>query len=131
MSPFASPPDPGGFNRQVWDVARRIPTGRVASYGQIARLISPPEGIDPETYQAFGARWVGSAMSACPDDVPWQRVINSKGEISLRGGAEQQRRLLEAEGIVFNEKGRVDMARFGWQPARESTEQPRLFGGDE
>ncbi len=128
MSPFLSPPDPIAYNGQVWEVARRIPRGRVASYGQIARLISAPEGIDPESYQALGARWVGSAMSVCPDDVPWQRVINSKGEISLRGGAEQQRRLLEAEGVVFNEKGRVDMARFGWQPGRIEPEQPRLFG---
>ncbi len=128
MSPFASPPDPVVYNRQVWDIARKIPRGRVASYGQIARLIPPPEGVEPDAYQAFGARWVGSAMSVCPEGVPWQRVINSKGEISVRGGAEQQRRLLEAEGVVFNEKGRVDMARFGWQPGREDAGQLSLFG---
>src|SRR5512143_450621 len=128
MSPSASPTDPNAYKRQLKDVARRIPRGRVASYGQIARLIPAPEGIDEQIYQTFGARWVGSAMSACPDDVPWQRVINSKGEISLRGGAERQRRLLEAEGVVFNERGRVDMARFGWQPGREGAEQPPLFG---
>jgi methylated-DNA-protein-cysteine methyltransferase-like protein len=115
MSPSTSPPDPTVFNRQVWAVVRQIPAGRVASYGQIARLIPPPEGVDAQTYLEFAARWVGSAMATCPDDVPWQRVINSKGEISPRPGAEQQRRLLEAEGVVFNDRGRVDLARFGWQ----------------
>ncbi len=117
MSTFPSPPDPAVFDRQVWDVVRRIPAGRVASYGQIARLIPPPEGVDPPSYLAYGARWVGSALARCPDDVPWQRVINAKGEISLRPGAEHQRRLLEAEGVVFNDRGRVDLARFGWQTA--------------
>ena len=115
MSRFTSPPDPDAFNRRVWSVVRRIPAGRVASYGQIARLVPPPEGVDLQTYHAFGPRWVGSAMASCPDDVPWQRVINAKGEISLRSGAEHQRRLLEAEGVVFDERGRVDLARFGWQ----------------
>ncbi len=119
MSPFTSPPDPAVFNRRVWDVVRQIPAGRVASYGQIARLIRPPAGVDPQDYLAFGARWVGSALAVCPDDVPWQRVINAKGEISLRPGAERQRRLLEAEGVVFNERGRVDLDRFGWQAQGE------------
>jgi methylated-DNA-protein-cysteine methyltransferase-like protein len=115
MIRFTSPPDPNVFNRRVWSVVRRIPAGRVASYGQIARLIPPPEGVDQESYSAFGARWVGSAMARCPDDVPWQRVINAKGEISPRPGAERQRHLLEAEGVVFDERGRVDLGRFGWQ----------------
>jgi methylated-DNA-protein-cysteine methyltransferase-like protein len=122
MSRFTSPPDPIDFNRRVWSIVRRIPAGRVASYGQIARLFPPPEGVDPENYSAFGPRWVGSAMAGCPDDVPWQRVINAKGEISPRPGAEHQRRLLEAEGVVFDARGRVDLSRFGWQglgPASE------------
>jgi methylated-DNA-protein-cysteine methyltransferase-like protein len=114
MSQFTSPPDPIAFNHRVWSVVRQIPAGRVASYRQIARLIPPPEGADSQSYLAFGPRWAGSAMARCPDDVPWQRVTNAKGEISLRPGAEQQRRLLEAEGVVFNERGRVDLGRFGW-----------------
>jgi len=115
MSPFTSPPDPNLFNQQVWSVVRQIPAGRVASYGQIARLLPLPEGVDLQGYLTMGPRWVGSAMARCPDDVPWQRVINAKGEISPRPGAAEQRRLLEAEGVVFDERGRVDLARFGWQ----------------
>ena len=115
MSPLASPPDADEFNRRVWDVVRGIPAGRVASYGQIARLVPIPAGVRPETYLAFGARWVGTAMARCPDDVPWQRVLNAKGEISPRPGAEEQRRLLEAEGVVFDAKGRVNLAKYGWQ----------------
>ncbi len=117
MNGMPSLPDPAAFERRVWDVVRQIPRGRVATYGQIARLAPAPDGVDAATYQAYGARWVGSAMANCPDDVPWQRVINARGEISLRAGAERQRRLLEAEGVVFNERGRVDLARYGWQPS--------------
>jgi methylated-DNA-protein-cysteine methyltransferase-like protein len=115
MSQFTSPPDPTVFDHRVWNVVRQVPAGRVASYGQIARLVPLPEGVDAQSYLAFGPRWVGSAMARCPDDVPWQRVINAKGEISPRPGAEQQRNLLEAEGVVFDARGRVDLARFGWQ----------------
>lgn len=115
MNPFTPPPDPTAFNRRVWDIVRQIPAGRVASYGQIARLIPPPQGVDSQNYLAFGPRWVGTAMAACPNDVPWQRVLNAKGEISPRPGAEQQRRLLEAEGVAFDARGRVDLSRFGWQ----------------
>ena len=54
-------------------------------------------------------------MAACPDGVPWQRVINAQGKISLRGGSEtRQRELLEAEGVVFDSQDRVDLKRFGW-----------------
>ena len=126
MSPFTSPPDPIIFNHQVWDLVRQIPRGKVASYGQVARMIPPPEGVNPKSYLSLGPRWVGSAMAKCPDDVPWQRVINSKGEISLRPGAEEQRHLLEAEGVEFDTRGRVDMVRFGWETGPAS-EQPRLL----
>jgi methylated-DNA-protein-cysteine methyltransferase related protein len=98
----------------------------VASYGQIARMIPPPGNMPQRSYDAFGPRWVGGAMAACPEDVPWQRVLNSKGEISLRPGGEEQRRLLEEEGVVFNERGRVDLKRFGWQAGANSI-QPTLF----
>jgi len=126
MSPFTSPPDPIIYNHQVWDVVQQIPPGKVATYGQIAKLIPTPEGVEEKAYLSLGPRWVGSAMAKCPDDVPWQRVINSKGEISIRSGAEEQRRLLEDEGVEFNDRGRVDLVRFGWDTGPGS-EQPRLF----
>lgn len=99
---------------QVWQLVRQVPPGKVVTYGQIAQLLPPPVAVDPQEYQAFGPRWVGDAMAACPDDVPWQRVINAQGKISQRPGAQQQRHLLEAEGIVFvNDK--VDLKRYHWQ----------------
>jgi len=123
---FTSPPDPIIYNHQVWDVVRQIPPGKVATYGQIAKLIPTPEGVGEKAYLSLGPRWVGSAMAKCPEDVPWQRVINSKGEISIRPGGEEQRHLLEDEGVEFNDRGRVDLVRFGWG-AETDPEQPRLF----
>lgn len=115
MAPFASPPNPHDFNTRVWELARRIPHGKVATYGQLALGLPVPPGVEADTYKAFGARWVGGAMAACPNDVPWWRVINSKGEISPRPGAARQRELLEAEGVSFNEKGRIDLKVYGWE----------------
>ncbi len=123
---FRSPPDSIIFNHQVWDLVRQVPRGKVATYGQIARLLPPPAGMDPKAYQAFGPRWVGGAMAACPADVPWQRVINSKGEISPRPGAEKQRELLEEEGVAFDERGRVDLKAYGWA-GPDRPEQPKLL----
>ncbi|MGD2206932.1 MAG: MGMT family protein [Anaerolineae bacterium] len=97
------------FFEQVYKVARRIPPGKVATYGQIARILGVPHA----------ARTVGWAMRAIPEgsDVPWQRVINSRGFISLgagEGGAELQRVLLEEEGVVFDAQSRVDLKIYGW-----------------
>ena len=104
------------FNSQVWEIVRKIPPGRVATYGQIARLIQALPGMEPKEYQAWSPRWVGAAMAACPEDVPWQRVINSQGKISLREGADQsvQRQLLEEEGVLFDSHERVDLKKYGW-----------------
>jgi methylated-DNA-protein-cysteine methyltransferase-like protein len=68
-------------------------------------------------------------MANAPDDVPWQRVINSQGKISLRPGlgAPTQRLLLEQEGVEFDAKDRVDLKRFGWDTSGDSTQQPSLF----
>ncbi len=126
MPPFTSPPNPAEFQSLVWELVRQIPRGRVAAYGQIARMLPPP-GVDIEAYRAFAPRWVGGALANCPDDVPWQRVINSKGEISPRPGAQRQRELLEEEGVVFNEKNRVDLKKFGWPGNGEEPIQPGLF----
>ena len=120
MSPFSSPPDPKAFQQIVWEIARQVPPGKVTTYGQVAAMIPPPGTLNLKDYEAFGARWVGGAMAACPEDVPWQRVINSKGESSPRPGAEEQRRLLEEEGVVFTERGRVDLKVYGWEGPGET-----------
>lgn len=117
MPPFTSPPDPVVFRARVWQQVQQIPAGKVATYGQIAALVGPPPGMTQEDYKAQGPRWVGGAMAASPDGIPWQRVINAQGKISLRGGSENhQRELLEAEGVVFDDRGRVDLKRYGWVP---------------
>jgi methylated-DNA-protein-cysteine methyltransferase related protein len=114
---YVSPPNREQFNHKVWALVRQIPPGKVSTYGQIAALIGPPSGGDPKSYLAYGARWVGGAMAACPEDVPWQRVINSQGKVSLRpgGGGIDQRQLLESEGVTFDERNRVDLVIFAWE----------------
>ena len=122
MSPgFSSPPNPKAFNALVWEIVRQVPAGKVTTYGKVASWVPTPAGMNLRDFETFGARWVGGAMAACPDDVPWQRVINSQGKVSLRGGEgqNQQRQLLEAEGVVFNERGKVDLKRFLWSGPSE------------
>lgn len=112
------PPDPETFNKVVWAIVRQIPAGRVSTYGQIASMIPPPEGVEPPEYDSVKARWVGVAMRDSPDDLPWQRVINYQGAISLpkgSAGAEKQRALLEMEGVAFDARGRVDFDTVGWR----------------
>lgn len=113
---YVSPPRRDEFNKKVWAVVRQIPSGKVSTYGQIAALIGPPSGMDPKSYLAYGARWVGGAMADCPQDVPWQRVINSQGKVSLRpgGGGSRQRELLESEGVIFDDHDRVDLKTYAW-----------------
>ena len=126
---YTSPPNQQAYYEQVWQLVRQIPHGKVASYGQIGLMIPPPMGVDFDSYKAFSPRWVGGAMAACPDDVPWQRVINSQGKISERPGAERQRPLLETEGVIFDAKGKVDLKKFGWSGMNEDDipQQPSLF----
>jgi len=125
---FSSPPNQQAYYEQVWNLVRQIPFGKVAAYGHIALMLPPPNGVEFEAYKAFGPRWVGGAMANCPDDVPWQRVINSQGKISARPGAERQRQLLEEEGVVFV-KDKVDMKKYGWKGPCEADEpmQESLF----
>jgi methylated-DNA-protein-cysteine methyltransferase-like protein len=113
---FTSPPNRDEFNLLVWEIVQQIPEGKVATYGQIAAMIPPPDGMNSRDYAAWGARWVGGAMAACPETVPWQRVINAQGKISLRssGGHLKQRQLLESEEVEFDEKERIDLNRFSW-----------------
>jgi methylated-DNA-protein-cysteine methyltransferase-like protein len=99
-----------GFFEQVYHLVRRVPRGRVTSYGAIARILGHPRA----------ARTVGWALHSLPEgsDVPWHRVINSQGCIpatSREHAADLQRALLEAEGVEFDERGVVDWQRFGWE----------------
>lgn len=123
------------FDAQVWEIARQIPAGKVASYGQIAAYIPPPEDMDPAAYAAFRARFAGAAMRACPGDVPWQRVLNAQGKISLPAGSRgalEQRRLLEADGVEFDARERIDLKRFGWDgPPRQWLLDHGLLAPDE
>jgi methylated-DNA-protein-cysteine methyltransferase-like protein len=98
---------------RIWRVVARIPRGRVATYGQVAELAGLPRA----------ARQAGYAMHALPHGtrVPWQRVVNARGELSARsepGGEQVQRALLEREGVVFDARGRIDLGRFGWRLGR-------------
>ena len=126
---FTSPPNQDAYYAQVWELVRQVPYGKVVTYGQIAKMLPPPQGVEIEAYAAFGPRWVGGAMANCPDDVPWQRVINSQGKISQRPGAQRQKERLLEEGVVFNEKGRIDLKKYGWRGPGEIDEprQESLF----
>jgi len=125
---YVPPPNKQVFNEQVWALARQIPPAKVTTYGQIAKLIPQPEGISDADYKMSAARWVGLAMAACPDDVPWQRVINSQGKISHNAQPGQQRKLLEAEGVEFL-LDRVSLAEYQWRGPGHSDapEQGALF----
>jgi methylated-DNA-protein-cysteine methyltransferase related protein len=123
MADMWNPPNPKDYNAKVWLIVRHIPHGHVLSYGQIAAMIPAPDGEDPEQFRRLGARWVGTALKNVGNDIPWWRVINSKGAISLPAGsaaADEQRRRLELEEIAFNKKDQVDFAVYGWNDIDES-----------
>lgn len=104
-----NPDAPKSLHRRIHEVVSRIPRGRVATYGQIARLA----GI------ARQPRLVGYALHALPagTSVPWQRVVNAQGGISTSGGPDSvQRKLLEREGIRFDSRGRLSLDDFQWRP---------------
>lgn len=114
-----------GYERvfeQIYRFVLRIPRGRVMTYGQIARLLG----------DLYSPRLVGWAMHATPQDgrnIPWHRVINSRGSIStgriILHEPNLQRLLLEAEGVVFNERGNCDLALYQWSPpAKRSKANP-------
>lgn len=102
--------------RRIWETVNRIPAGRVATYGQIARLA----GIEGQP------RLVGYALHRLAADsrVPWHRVVNARGAISVRSGGGPlpdvplQRRLLEREGVDFDSRGVIDLVRYAWRPRR-------------
>ena len=100
-----------GFFERVYDVVRQIPAGRVASYGQVARVVGEPRK----------ARFVGYAMHASPGmagGVPCHRVVFKDGTLCSGfafGGSDQQRALLDGEGVTFLPDGRVDMEACDWE----------------
>jgi methylated-DNA-protein-cysteine methyltransferase-like protein len=113
------PQDINSFYQTVWTICKQVPSGKVTTYGQIASMIPPRDGFDPEEYKKLCPRWVGEAMNRVSpiDDgtIPWWRVINSKGGISLPGKAGRtQRERLEAEDIPFDDNGLVDLETYGW-----------------
>jgi methylated-DNA-protein-cysteine methyltransferase-like protein len=102
-----SPEEPSQEER-IAEAISRIPEGRVSTYGAIAALAGNPRAAR----QVVRVLHVWSSKRS----LPWHRVINRRGEISLPEGAglEEQRSLLQLEGVEFDEKGRVDLQRFGW-----------------
>lgn len=112
---------PASSYTTIYAAIRRIPAGQVATYGQIAEVAGLPRQ----------PRLVGYALfqQEVDADLPWHRVVNAKGEISYspaRRNADQlQRVLLEAEGVVFNERGRIDLATYRWKPTRRKPSKSR------
>ncbi len=97
-----------GFFQDVYRVVSMIPPGQVATYGQIAAYLGNPHA----------ARTVGWALRALPDglDVPWHRVINAQGRIST--ATDLQQIMLEEEGVIFDEEGRIDLKKYCWEGPR-------------
>ena len=111
-----APPVPSQAYTRIYAVVRRIPRGRVATYGQVARLAGLPGR----------ARQVGYALHALRNGtpLPWHRVVNAQGGVSRRagsGGEITQRLLLEREGIAFDARGRLSLKRVAWRTRARST----------
>ncbi len=109
-------PLPAGW-AEIYRAVRRVPRGRVTTYGAIALLAGKPRGARQGGYAL-------AALRGAKHDVPWQRVLGARprglAAISILDpvGAAVQRQLLEREGIRFDARGRVDLGRFGWTPRR-------------
>jgi methylated-DNA-protein-cysteine methyltransferase-like protein len=117
LEPIARDDGKDGTHRRIHDAVRRIPRGRVATYGQIARVARLPGQ----------ARLVGYALHALPrgSTVPWQRVVNARGEISVGGeSGVRQRHLLQREGVQFDARGRISLATFQWRAGSSRREAP-------
>jgi len=103
------------YRERVFKIVRRIPRGRVMTYGQIAYMLG--EGYTPRT--------VGFVMHGADEsNTPWHRVINSQGKVSTGRivlPADKQQRLLEREGVKFDERGRCDLEKFLWKPRRRTS----------
>ncbi len=103
---------------RVFALVRACPAGRVTTYGWLGKALGYPRG----------ARMIGWIMNEASGDVPAQRVINSKGELTgswAFGQRGRMRQLLEAEGITFSADERVDLKRYGWDPSRDLSDEER------
>ena len=115
------------YRERVYEIVRRIPAGRVMTYGQLADLLG----------EGYTARTVGFVMHAAPEGVPWHRVINAQGACSTGRVVlppDKQQRMLEAEGVAFDARARCDLGRYRWTPeefadpeAAGDESQPSLF----
>ena len=113
------PASRGTFYERVYEFVRSVPAGQVVTYGQVALELGSPAA----------ARAVGYALHFLPgnSDVPWWRVVNAGGGISLRGrgdAAEVQRRLLEGEGVAFRREDTIDLRRYRWLPPEPASGRP-------
>lgn len=112
-----------GYRERVYQIVRTIPRGRVMTYGQLAEILG--EGYTPRT--------VGFVMHASSDKTPWHRVINAQGACSTGKVVlphDKQQRMLEREGVSFNERGRCDLEKYLWIPEThncKSTPKNTLF----
>src|SRR5687767_15141328 len=101
------------YRERVFGVVRSIPRGRVMTYGQLAEILG--EGYTPRT--------IGFVMHGSDDKTPWHRVINAQGACSTGGVVlphDKQQRMLEAEGVSFNERGRCDLQHYLWIPDQKN-----------
>ena len=109
------------YRERVYKIVRRIPRGRVMTYGQIAELLG----------EGYTARTVGFCMHSSPDGTPWHRVINAQGKTSTGRVVlphDKQQRLLEQEGVVFNKSNRCDLETYLWIPrTKAAAAQGSLF----
>jgi methylated-DNA-protein-cysteine methyltransferase-like protein len=104
------------YRERVYKIVRRIPRGRVMTYGQIAELLG--EGYTPRT--------VGFAMHSSPDGTPWHRVLNAQGATSTGRivlPQDKQQRLLEQEGVVFNQNNRCDLETYLYIPKTKTVSE--------
>ena len=101
------------YFEQVWHFVRQVPYGKVVTYGQIAQALPHTENLEFGEKMVSPSQLVGGAMAACPEDVPWHRVINSQGKVSNRPDMDRQQQLLKAEGVQFYQ-GRLSLNEYQW-----------------